>query len=195
MEAVVAEKQAGYVLTNLTLSSVELEIQSMMDVSIHQEDLDAQRTPLIDPVILMTFQEEFRSAGWCKENSNGQKTIAEDRKIALDGDDDVLDVLSFGAKQPKIKTEPPQPEEPEPTLEDEFQDLHINLLVLEVLSHALIYNAILDKYIESLELGKKGSAFVQGEIPTKIEDAGLFTLPCRLGDINTFGHLGLLGSW
>ncbi|GJR03325.1 hypothetical protein Tco_0526309 [Tanacetum coccineum] len=53
-----------------------------------------------------------------------------------------------------------QPKEPEPTLEDEFQDLHLNLPVLEVLAHALIYNAILDKYVESLELGKNGSAFV-----------------------------------
>ncbi|GKF52735.1 hypothetical protein Tco_0159645, partial [Tanacetum coccineum] len=53
---VVAEKQAGYVLTNLTLSSVELEIQSMMDVSIHQEDLDVQRTPLIYLVILMVTE-------------------------------------------------------------------------------------------------------------------------------------------
>ncbi|GJR97801.1 hypothetical protein Tco_0269975 [Tanacetum coccineum] len=76
--AVVAEKQAGYVQTNLTLSSAELEIQSMVDVPIHQEDLAVQRTPLIDPVISMTFQEEFRSAGWCKENSDGQKTVAED---------------------------------------------------------------------------------------------------------------------
>ncbi|GKA96410.1 hypothetical protein Tco_0818505, partial [Tanacetum coccineum] len=54
--AVVAEKQAGYVLTNLTLSSAELEIQSMMDVSIHQEDLDVQRTPLIDLVISMVTE-------------------------------------------------------------------------------------------------------------------------------------------
>ncbi|GJU39452.1 hypothetical protein Tco_1192409, partial [Tanacetum coccineum] len=77
--AVVAEKQAGYVQTNLTLSSAELEIQSMVDVPIHQEDLAVQRTPLIDPVISMTFQEEFRSAGWCKENSDGQKTVVEDR--------------------------------------------------------------------------------------------------------------------
>ncbi|GJY48326.1 hypothetical protein Tco_0438282 [Tanacetum coccineum] len=46
--AVVAEKQAGYVQTNLTLSSAELEIQSMVDVPIHQEDLAVQRTPLID---------------------------------------------------------------------------------------------------------------------------------------------------
>ncbi|GJR75629.1 hypothetical protein Tco_0087994 [Tanacetum coccineum] len=81
--AVVAEKQAGYVQTNLTLSSAELEIQSMVDVPIHQEDLAVQRTPLIDPVISMTFQEEFRSAGWCKENSDGQKTVAEDMGFNL----------------------------------------------------------------------------------------------------------------
>nr|GEX37762.1 hypothetical protein [Tanacetum cinerariifolium] len=50
-----------------------------------------------------------------------------------------------------IKTQ--QPEEPKPTLEDEFQDLHLNLPVPKVLAHDLIYNAILDKYVESLELG------------------------------------------
>nr|GEV85477.1 hypothetical protein [Tanacetum cinerariifolium] len=101
----VTEKQAGNVQTSLTLSSVKLEIQSMMDVPIHQEDPDVQRTPLIDTIILMvtdkkhqhphhqphklmfkyvrplagnTFQEEFRSAGWCKENSDRLKTAAED---------------------------------------------------------------------------------------------------------------------
>ncbi|GJV44718.1 reverse transcriptase domain-containing protein [Tanacetum coccineum] len=47
-----------------------------------------------------------------------------------------------------------QTEEPESTLEDEFQDLHLNLPVLEVLAHTLIYNAMLDKYVDSLELGK-----------------------------------------
>ncbi|GJW04737.1 hypothetical protein Tco_1563593 [Tanacetum coccineum] len=77
--AVVAEKQAGYVQTNLTLSSAELEIQSMVDVPIHQEDLAVQRTSLIDH----TFQEEFRSAGWCKENSDGQKTATEDSGTLL----------------------------------------------------------------------------------------------------------------
>ncbi|GKA77683.1 MAK10-like protein [Tanacetum coccineum] len=35
-----------------------------------------------------------------------------------------------------------EPEEPKPTLEDEFQDLHLNLPVLEVLDRAPIYNAI-----------------------------------------------------
>ncbi|GJV47054.1 hypothetical protein Tco_1437266 [Tanacetum coccineum] len=64
-----------------------------------------------------------------------------------------------------------QPEELEPTLKDEFQDLHLNLLVLKVLAHTQIYNAILDKYVESLELGKN-----------------------RLGDSKTFDTLADLGS-
>ncbi|GJU86033.1 MAK10-like protein [Tanacetum coccineum] len=94
----------------------------------------------------------------------------------------------------KIETEPPQPEEPEPTLKDEFQDLHLNLPVLEVLANAPIYNAILDKYVEGLEIGKNESAFVQGEIPMKMEDPGLFTLPCRLGDLKPFDTLADLGT-
>ncbi|GJR28468.1 hypothetical protein Tco_1104700 [Tanacetum coccineum] len=57
-------------------------------------------------------------------------------------------------RQPEIEPKPPQPEEPEPTLKDEFQDLHLNQPVFEVLAHTSIYNAILDKYVESLELGK-----------------------------------------
>ncbi|GJS33669.1 MAK10-like protein [Tanacetum coccineum] len=68
-------------------------------------------------------------------------------------------------------------------------------MVLEVLAHAPIYNTILDKYIESLELGKNGSAFVQGEVPVKMEDPGLFTLPCRLGDSKPFDTLADLGSY
>nr|GEU87744.1 hypothetical protein [Tanacetum cinerariifolium] len=64
--------------------------------------------------------------------------------------------------QIEMRIDTQQLEEPKPTLEDEFQDLHLNLSVLEVLAHAPIYNAILDKYVESLELGKNGPAFVQG---------------------------------
>ncbi|GKD58888.1 hypothetical protein Tco_1296397, partial [Tanacetum coccineum] len=48
-------KQAGYVQTNLTLSSAELEIQSMVDVPIHQEDTAVQRTPLIDTVVKIRY--------------------------------------------------------------------------------------------------------------------------------------------
>nr|GEV07303.1 copia protein [Tanacetum cinerariifolium] len=46
-------KQAGNVQTNLTLSSAKLEIQSMVDVPIHQEDPAVQRTLLIDTIISM----------------------------------------------------------------------------------------------------------------------------------------------
>ncbi|GJZ76997.1 retrovirus-related pol polyprotein from transposon TNT 1-94 [Tanacetum coccineum] len=51
----VAEKQAGNVQTSLTLSSAKLEIQSMVDVPIHQEDLVVQRTPLIDTITSMVI--------------------------------------------------------------------------------------------------------------------------------------------
>ncbi|GKA19846.1 MAK10-like protein [Tanacetum coccineum] len=87
-----------------------------------------------------------------------------------------------------------QLEEPEPTLEDEFQDLHLNLPVFKVLAHTPIYNAILDKYIESLELGKYESTFIQGEVPMKMEDFGLFDIPCRLGDLKPLDTLADLGS-
>ncbi|GJX78488.1 hypothetical protein Tco_0326637 [Tanacetum coccineum] len=51
-----SEKQAGYVQTNLTLTSAEPEMQSMVDVPIHQEDLVVQRTLLIDHVISMVTE-------------------------------------------------------------------------------------------------------------------------------------------
>ncbi|GKB53274.1 MAK10-like protein [Tanacetum coccineum] len=97
-------------------------------------------------------------------------------------------------QQPVVEIKLQQLEEPEPTLEDEFKDLHLNLPVLEVLAHTPIYNSILNKYVESLELGKNGSAFVQGETPAKIGDPGLFTLRCRLGDLKPFDTLADLGS-
>nr|GEW17387.1 hypothetical protein [Tanacetum cinerariifolium] len=49
----VIEKQAGNVQTSLTLSSAKLEIQSMVDVPIYQEDPAVHRTSLIDTVISM----------------------------------------------------------------------------------------------------------------------------------------------
>ncbi|GJT15257.1 MAK10-like protein [Tanacetum coccineum] len=61
-------------------------------------------------------------------------------------------------------------------------------------AHAPIYNALLAKYVERLELGKNGSAFVQGEVSAKMEDPGLFTLPCRLGNLKPFDTLSDLGS-
>ncbi|GJQ91840.1 MAK10-like protein [Tanacetum coccineum] len=65
---------------------------------------------------------------------------------------------------------------------------------LEVLAHALIYNAILDKYVESLELDKNGSAFIQGKMQKKMKDPRSFTSPFRLGDFKAFNTLANLGS-
>nr|GEV44808.1 reverse transcriptase domain-containing protein [Tanacetum cinerariifolium] len=87
-----------------------------------------------------------------------------------------------------------QTKEPKQTLEDELKDLHLNLPVLKVLAHAQMYNVILEKYVDSLELGKNGSAFIQGEIPIKLEDPILFNLPCRLGDSKPFDTLADLGA-
>ncbi|GJW41835.1 MAK10-like protein [Tanacetum coccineum] len=87
-----------------------------------------------------------------------------------------------------------KPKEHKKALEDKFKNLHLELPVLEVLAHAPIYNAILDKYVESLELGKNGFAFIQGEMPKKIKDPRLITLPCRLGDSKSFDTLADLGS-
>nr|GEU92685.1 hypothetical protein [Tanacetum cinerariifolium] len=92
----------------------------------------------------------------------------------------------------EIRTQ--QSKELERTLEDEFQDLHLYLSVVEVLARAPIYNAILHEYMEILELGKYGSAFIRGKMPMKIKDPGLFTLPCRLGDSKPFDTLADLGS-
>ncbi|GKE61325.1 retrovirus-related pol polyprotein from transposon TNT 1-94 [Tanacetum coccineum] len=100
----------------------------------------------------------------------------------------------FLLPQPATEIRTHQPEEPEKTLEDEFKDLHLNLSVLEVLAHVPMYNAILDKYMESLELRKNRSAFIQGEMPKKIEDPRLFTLPYKIGNSEPFDTLAYLGA-
>ncbi|GJR03344.1 hypothetical protein Tco_0526328 [Tanacetum coccineum] len=53
---------------------------------------------------------------------------------------------------------------------------------------------VLDTYHGELRARKNGSAFVQGEVSAKMEDPGLFTLPCRLGDSKPFDTLVDLGS-
>ncbi|GJQ99894.1 MAK10-like protein [Tanacetum coccineum] len=93
----------------------------------------------------------------------------------------------------EIKTR--QLKEPKQTIENEFKDLDLNFPIIEVLAHAPIYNAILDKYVESLKLSKNGSAFIQGEMLVKIEDTELFTLPCKLGDSKPFDTLADFGSY
>ncbi|GJS56533.1 DNA-directed DNA polymerase [Tanacetum coccineum] len=57
---------------------------------------------------------------------------------------------NFQKDQLQVKTltvneiETPKSKEPEKALEDEIKDLHLNLSVLEVLTHAPLYNAILE---------------------------------------------------
>ncbi|GKC17436.1 MAK10-like protein [Tanacetum coccineum] len=111
-------------------------------------------------------------------------------KLTNDFQKDQLQVITLTVN----KIETPKSKEPEIALKDEFKDLHLKLPVPEVLAHVPMYNAILGKYVESLELDKNGSAFIQGEIPKKIKDPGLFTLPCRLGDSKPFDTLAYLGS-
>ncbi|GJZ76402.1 hypothetical protein Tco_0641074 [Tanacetum coccineum] len=69
--------------------------------------------------------------------------------------------------------EPQQPEELEPTFKDEFKDLHLNLPVLEVLSYAPIYNAILDNNMR-VRTSKNGQHLFKEETPAEMEDPGYF---------------------
>ncbi|GJY66319.1 hypothetical protein Tco_0468557 [Tanacetum coccineum] len=92
------------------------------------------------------------------------------------------------------ENETPTPKEPKKTLEDEFADLHLNRPVLEVLAHVPMYDALLDKYIVSLELGENVFEYIQSIAPEKMKDPGLFILPCRLGDSKPFDTLANLGS-
>ncbi|GJT27108.1 retrovirus-related pol polyprotein from transposon TNT 1-94 [Tanacetum coccineum] len=162
----ITDRMAG-ALPSDTVKNPKLNVNTTTSV------LSARSYPIIDPQCSSHSSTSINTVKTCsKEASHSHKSL-----------------LQTGMG---IGTE--QTEEPESTLEDEFQDLHLNLPVLEVLAHALKYNAMLDKYVESLELGKNGSAFVQGEVSTKIEDPGLFTLPCRLGDSKPFDTLADLGS-
>ncbi|GJW62138.1 MAK10-like protein [Tanacetum coccineum] len=84
---------------------------------------------------------------------------------------------------------------PKKALEDKFKDFHLNLPVLEVLAHALMYNALLDKYVGNLEVSKNGSVFIQSIMLEEMKDPELFTLPYSLGDSKPFDTLADLGSY
>ncbi|GJT74822.1 hypothetical protein Tco_1041547 [Tanacetum coccineum] len=133
-----------------TVKNLKLNVNSTSLV------LSARSYPKEDPQCSSRPLNSINAIKMCsKEANNSQK-------------DQLQTVIEIGTSKPK---------EPENTLEDEFKYLHLNLPVLEVLAHAPIYNAILDKYVESLELGKNGSAFIQGKMPEKMKDPRLFTLP------------------
>nr|GEV47795.1 hypothetical protein [Tanacetum cinerariifolium] len=92
------------------------------------------------------------------------------------------------------ENETPTLKEPKKTLEDEFAELNLNRLVLEVLAHVPMYDALHDKYRVSLKLGENGSEYIQSIAPEKIKDPSLFILSCILGDSKPFDTLADLGS-
>ncbi|GKD28326.1 zinc finger, CCHC-type containing protein [Tanacetum coccineum] len=80
-------------------------------------------------------------------------------KLNVNSTSPILSARPYPTKrqlQTMMGIETQQTKDTEQTLADEFKDLHLNLPVLEVRAQAPIYNAILDKYAESLELGKNG---------------------------------------
>ncbi|GKC48401.1 hypothetical protein Tco_1066123 [Tanacetum coccineum] len=67
-------------------------------------------------------------------------------KLNVNPTSSVLSAHSYPMEDPQSSSQL------EKALEDEFKDLHLKLSVLEVLAHDPIYNAILDIYVEGLEL-------------------------------------------
>ncbi|GJY90154.1 hypothetical protein Tco_0505350 [Tanacetum coccineum] len=76
-------------------------------------------------------------------------------------------------------------------LEDTVKNPKLNVNSTSLASSACSY-PIEDP--QRLELGKNRPAFIQGEMPKKMKDPELFTLPCRLRDSNPFDALADLGS-
>ena len=70
---------------------------------------------------------------------------------------------------------------PTQDLGEEFKELHLERPVIE-------------KYEEKLKLGKNGTAFVQNKLPKKLDDPGIFVLPCKIGNSEAFDTLADLGS-
>ena len=82
---------------------------------------------------------------------------------------------------------------PTQDLDDEFKELHLERPVIDVLANAPYYSALLEKY-EKFKLGKNGTAFVQNKLPKKLDDPGIFVLPCKIGRSEAFDTLADLGS-
>ncbi|GJR88897.1 MAK10-like protein [Tanacetum coccineum] len=149
---------------------------------------------LLEDLTLMTTNVEMTqgtSLNWSRESHcpKMSRTINDRMTGALPSDTDKNPKLNVNST-PSVLSARSYP------MEDPQSSSHpLNLITaIKILAHAPMYNAILDKYVESLELGKNGSAFIQGEMPKKMKDPGLFTLACRLGDSKPFDTLADLGS-
>nr|GEU86302.1 hypothetical protein [Tanacetum cinerariifolium] len=119
------------------------------------------------PVSLLGFSTDLQSSSNLFNSVNAIKTCFKS-------------INTFQKDQPQIKAltvngiETPKSNEPKKALEDEFKDLHLNIPVLEVLAHAPMYNTILDKYVESLELGKNRDYEKRKGICREVETLGVF---------------------
>ncbi|PWA98919.1 hypothetical protein CTI12_AA007040 [Artemisia annua] len=83
---------------------------------------------------------------------------------------------------------------PTQNLDEEFKELHLERPVIDVLTRAPYYNALLEKYEERLQLGKSGTTFVQNKLPKKLDDPDIFVLPCKIGNSEALDTLADLGS-
>ncbi|GJX08003.1 putative reverse transcriptase domain-containing protein [Tanacetum coccineum] len=114
-------------LPSNTVKNLKLNVNSTSPV------LSARSYPKEDPQCSSRPLNSINAIKTCsKETNNSQK-------------DQLQTVIEIGTSKP---------EEPENTLEDKFKYLHLNLPVLEVLAHALIYNVDLDKYVEKVHIGR-----------------------------------------
>ncbi|GJW25766.1 MAK10-like protein [Tanacetum coccineum] len=105
--------------------------------------------------------------------------------------DQIADTLpSDTVKNPKLGTHPVSFARSYPTMDPECSS-YPSTSINAIKAH---FNEAIISQTSLLELGKNRSAFVQGEIPAKIRDPGIFTLPCRLGDSKPFDTLVDLGS-
>ncbi|GJX87706.1 MAK10-like protein [Tanacetum coccineum] len=121
----ITDRMAG-ALPSDTVKNPKLNVNSTSPVS------SARSYPIVDPQCSSYPSTSINAVKTCSTKTNhSQKSQLQTG-------------MEIGTQQTK---------EPKQTLEDEFKDLHLNLSVLKVLAHALMYNAILDKYLESLELG------------------------------------------
>ncbi|GJT50170.1 hypothetical protein Tco_0976327 [Tanacetum coccineum] len=92
------------VQTSLTLSSAELEIQSMVDVPIHQEDPAVQRTSLIDNVISMVIENTTSTP--TPPTTQAQVQIQNRRDLPRDIPLDSVEVLSDNGNPSRANIKP-----------------------------------------------------------------------------------------
>ncbi|GKA16967.1 hypothetical protein Tco_0696804 [Tanacetum coccineum] len=140
---VITDRMAG-ALPNDTVKNLKLNVNSTSPV------LSTHSYPTVDPQCSSHPSTSINAVKTCSTKTNHSQKSQLQKGMAI------------GTQQTEV---------PEQTLEDEFRDLHLNLSILKVLAHAPMYNAILKKYVESLELGKN-----------------------RLGDSKPFDTLADLGA-